>query len=109
MKHCPTNYESYLPNLQASVLAPISFPEPVHETLAMILEEEEDKEKETGLMENAWVKCKHGFVYASVGTLTTLGNGYEWAGNTADWAWNGSTDFVCNNMKCGCACSSTPE
>ena len=74
--------------------------------------EEPKEEEDLGFIGNTWrttsngvvygaTKTKDGFVWVAVGTLTTIGDGFTWCGDTCSWAYNGTTSWVGENMGCG--------
>ena len=69
------------------------------------------EEEDLGMIGNTWrttsngvvyglTKTKDGFVWVAVGTVTTLGDGFTWCGDTASWMYNGTTEWFSSNM-CG--------
>ena len=75
----------------------------------------EPKEQEDlGALGNAWryttegvcygaSKAQDGFVYVAVGGAETIGDGFEWMGDTADWAWTGTSTWAGTTFGCGTA------
>ena len=62
------------------------------------------EQEDLGMIGNTWrttsdgvvyglTKTKDGFVWVAVGTVSSLGDGFAWCGDTAAWMYDGTANF----------------